>query len=382
MNKTINTILPGQTLGLIGGGQLGQMFTLAAIAMGYKVVLLEPQKDCPCNTIVNRHIVAQYDDRTALNELANSCDVVTTEFENVNADAIEYLENKIAVYPNSYALRTAQNRNLEKTFFNQLGIATTKFALIDSKESLQSISSDLFPGILKTNTLGYDGKGQINVDHLDELESAWNKLNCQVCILEKKVPLAMEASIVVARNDFETKSHPIAQNIHKNAILHLSSIPCKIDQATSNYITQSAHKIADGLNYIGVLAVEFFIASDGQILANEMAPRPHNSGHYTQDACFSSQFEQQVRSICNLKLGNPNAHSHAIMLNLLGETLLKPNFNNNLNQVLSTYDNLKLHLYGKSDAKIGRKMGHINLIGNELNQLNQQMSNLISILEI
>lgn len=366
------TITPPECLGIIGGGQLGRMFAISAKQMGYKVALLEPDLNCPARQFADYHITTGYDDKTGLDELAKVSAVITTEFENVPATSLEYLEQSNPVYPSSKAILIAQNRLQEKDFFNKNDVPTTKYCSIINLSDIENVDKDMFPAILKTNTLGYDGKGQIRVAKSEDLELAFIQLHKVPCILEKMVDLKLEVSVVVARNSRETMTFPVAENIHVDGILDLSIAPARIDNSLSNQIILSGLTIADKLNYIGVLAIEFFITKDGQVLANEMAPRPHNSGHYSIDAATTSQFEQQVRSICNLKLGKTQLTNSVIMINLLGDIWPTSTTHPQWENLLAKYSNAKLHLYDKLVAKPGRKMGHITITGDNITSLEQQ----------
>ncbi|MFN8769619.1 MAG: 5-(carboxyamino)imidazole ribonucleotide synthase [Neisseriaceae bacterium] len=369
-----NSILPPAVLGIVGGGQLGQMFAFKAREMGYGVAILEPDENAPAKTFANYHIVARYDDKKALNELARLSSVITTEFENVPADSLKYLSQFKPVYPHYKALEITQNRIKEKDFFNEIQIHTASYKAIISINDVEQIDESLFPGILKTASGGYDGKGQIQVNSKQELQLAFEKLNTS-CILEKIVDLKMELSVVVSKNLFETEVFPVTENIHKNGILDISIAPARINDELTHRAQQYAIKIINHLDYIGVLAIEFFISKNNEILANEMAPRPHNSGHHTIESCMTSQFEQQIRSICNLKLGKTDLHTPSIMLNLLGD--IYPNGNNpDWDKILSKYNNAKLHLYGKKIAKPGRKMGHVTLIGADREKLLQDIAQI------
>ena len=371
-----NVILPPKCLGILGGGQLGRMFVIVARQMGYQVAVLEPDINCPAASLANYHIKTNYDDKNGLDELANISDVITIEFENVPADSLNYLANKVPVYPNSSAILIAQNRLKEKAFFNSLGIPTTKYLPIDNQTDINNLTNDTVPAILKTNTLGYDGKGQIRVNNIDELKLGFAKLTPSSCILEKLVDIKIEVSAIVARSQNEVVVYLVSQNIHKNGILDITIAPANINKQIQEQITAYAIAIINKLNYIGVLAIEFFITKDDQIIANEMAPRPHNSGHYTIDANITSQFEQQVRAICNLKLGSTTHLSQAIMLNLLGDIWLNKTTPPDFKVILSKYDNLKLHLYDKQIANIGRKMGHLTILGDDIELLLQQINEI------
>lgn len=375
-------ITPPKCLGIMGGGQLARMMAIAAKQMGYQIAILEPDENCPAKPFANYHIVSQYDDKTALDKLAAHSSVITTEFENVPANSMQYLEQKTAVFPKHTAIAIIQNRTLEKTFFNSCGIKTTKFISINSIDDIKNINLDIFPAILKTNTMGYDGKGQVKVNNINELKQAFKKLNNVPSILEKMVAIHQEVSIMVARNCREISCYPVVENTHVNGILDTTIAPAQIDTDTTQYIQHSARTIISKLDYIGILGIEFFITSNNQVLANEMAPRPHNSGHYTIDACVTSQFEQQVRSICNLKLGSTQLLTNAIMLNLLGDIWPQNPHNSHpeWSKILNKYDNLKLHLYDKIDARNGRKMGHLTILGDNTTVLKAQIDEIKSLL--
>lgn len=366
----------------MGGGQLGRMFAISALQMGYKVAILEPNIDCPAKKLATYHIATKYDDKSGLDELIKVASVITTEFENVPASSMAYLNQFAPVYPNAKAILIAQNRIAEKTFFNQHSINTTKYCAISNIADINQVDQMMFPAILKTNTLGYDGKGQKKVTNHDELVSGFNELNQVPCILENLVDLKQEVSIIVARNHYEKIAYPVAQNIHHNGILDLTIVRKEQDNPIYKQITQFGLDLIEKLDYIGVLAIEFFITQDNQILANEMAPRPHNSGHYTLDSCTTSQFEQQVRSICQLKLGAIGFNTNAIMLNLLGDIWQDETTHPKWEKVLAKYTNLKLHLYEKTIAKPGRKMGHLTIQGQDIDQLLAQIKEIKTLLNI
>ena len=375
-------IAPPSCIGIMGGGQLARMLAISARQMGYQIAILEPTDNSPAQPFANYHIKTKYDDKTGLDQLAKVSNVITTEFENVPATSMAYLTKTVPTYPNHTAISICQNRMAEKDFFNANSIPTTRYASVVDLTDIDNIDSSLFPAILKTNTLGYDGKGQVLVDNQDELKNAFYKLNNQSCIVEKLVSLKQEVSIMVARNHNEIACYPVVENIHKNGILDITIAPAKIDKYIKQQIIEAATTIVQQLDYIGILGIEFFITTDNKILANEMAPRPHNSGHYTIDACITSQFEQQLRTICSLKLGKTYMHSNAIMLNLLGDIWKKDNQHPDWQQILGQYDNIKLHLYDKKDARPGRKMGHLTLLGDNLDTLQTQVLEIKKILNI
>ncbi|MCH6564278.1 MAG: 5-(carboxyamino)imidazole ribonucleotide synthase [Proteobacteria bacterium] len=368
-------ILPGSTLGMLGGGQLGRMFVIAARTMGYEVLVLDPDADSPAGKIASRHLQAAYDDREALDDLAQHCAAVSTEFENIPADTLDYLAKSLPVHPSASALRIAQNRVLEKRFFDRQGLNTTPYLAINSDADLVLAENFEYPAILKTATLGYDGKGQFVCNSFDELGTAYNQISSQACVLEKKIDLAMEVSVVLCRSEAgDVDCFPVAQNEHRNGILDISAAPAELSQETGVAVRQAARSIADGLDYCGVLAVEFFISTDQQVLVNEMAPRPHNSGHFTIDACETSQFEQQLRMMCGIPAGSSRQHSAVVMWNILGD-LWPQDGTPNWGEVLGQ-GNMKLHLYGKSEARAGRKMGHINCLASDTTEARKQLDEI------
>ena len=368
-------ILPGSTLGMLGGGQLGRMFVIAARTMGYEVLVLDPDADSPAGKIASRHLQAAYDDREALDDLAQHCAAVSTEFENIPADTLDYLAKSLPVHPSASALRIAQNRVLEKRFFDRQGLNTTPYLAINADADLVLAENFEYPAILKTATLGYDGKGQFVCNSCDELGTAYNQISSQACVLEKKIDLAMEVSVVLCRSEAgDVDCFPVAQNEHRNGILDISAAPAELSQETDVAVRQAARSIADGLDYCGVLAVEFFISTDQQVLVNEMAPRPHNSGHFTIDACETSQFEQQLRMMCGIPAGSSRQHSAVVMWNILGD-LWPQDGTPNWGEVLGQ-GNMKLHLYGKSEARAGRKMGHINCLASDTIEARKQLDEI------
>jgi len=349
-------ILPGATLGVLGGGQLGRMFCVAARTMGYQLVVLDPDAESPAGRIADHHIQADYADQSALDELARRCDAITTEFENVPAQSLRYLAERTQVHPAARALEIAQNRNHEKSYAAAAGLLPVPNApVMERADIAAAIEHTGLPAILKSATLGYDGKGQIVVDSAERAIRAFDSLGGVECVLEKKVDLAAEVSAIVCRNaNGETACFPVAENRHRNGILYQSIVPARVEASVSAMAQRQALALADELEYIGVLAVEFFVARDGALYFNEMAPRPHNSGHYTKDACVTSQFEQQVRMMCGLRPGDTRLTSPVVMVNLLGD-LWQPDWT-----TLANEPGAKLHLYGKSQARPGRKMGHFN----------------------
>ena len=368
-------ILPGSTLGMLGGGQLGRMFVTAARTMGYEVIVLDPDSNSPAGKMASKHLEAAYDDRPALDYLARHCAAISTEFENIPADTLEYLANSLPVHPSASALRIAQNRALEKQFFNDQGLNTAPYLAIDSEADLARAESFEYPAILKTAMLGYDGKGQFVCNSFVELRTAYNQISTRTCVLEKKIDLAKEVSVVLCRSEAgDVECFPVAQNEHLNGILDLSAAPASLTQKLESEVIQAASRIADGLNYCGVLAVEFFISTDDEVLVNEMAPRPHNSGHFTIDACETSQFEQQVRMMCGIPAGSSRQHTAVVMWNILGD--IWPQDGTPAWDEVLRLGNMKLHLYGKTEARAGRKMGHINCLANDTIEARQQLDDL------
>ncbi len=355
-------ILPGATLGMLGGGQLGRMFVHAAAAMGYRVIVLDPNSSSPAGEIAHLHLQAKYDDAHSLKALAQECEVITTEFENVPAEVFEHLEKTCQVSPSARALDLAQDRIKEKQFSESLNISPTPFHAVSNEQDIQQAFATLeAPLILKTTRLGYDGKGQAIVKNEQDCLEKWNELERVDCVLERKIDLASEVSVVLARSrNKELSFFPVAENVHRDGILFTSTVPAKVNESIQNLAKSHAQKIAENLDYCGVLAVEFFIDTEGNLYFNEMAPRTHNSGHYTMDACYTSQFEQQVRAICGLPLGDTSAHSAVTMVNILGDLYDAKDQQPDWSRVMG--ENVKLHLYGKHQARPGRKMGHFNYL--------------------
>ncbi|MCE9571493.1 MAG: 5-(carboxyamino)imidazole ribonucleotide synthase [Rhodocyclales bacterium] len=369
-------ILPPATLGMLGGGQLGRFFVIAAHELGYRVVVLDPDPQSPAGRIADRHLVAAYDDEDALNRMAETCAAVTTEFENVPAGSLAYLSKFLPVRPGAEAVAISQNRSAEKGFLKQHGFPHAPCADIRSEGDIAAANAGLFPGILKVARFGYDGKGQIRVAGREEALLAFRQLKNEACVLEQMLPLDYEVSVVLSRDAAGTvKCFPTAENSHRNGILDVSIVPARTSGCLAAQLPNEAEEIAEGIaqkmNYVGTLAVEFFIVR-GQILVNEMAPRPHNSGHYSIDACVTNQFEQQVRALTGLPLGESRAHSAAVMVNLLGDLwyLKDPHHSHEPDWArLLAVPNLKLHLYGKHHARPGRKMGHFTVIGSDAQEV-------------
>lgn len=357
-------IMPGAVLGVLGGGQLGRMFVMAAQQLGYRVTVLDPAVDSPAGRTADDFICADYADQPALEKLGMQCAAITTEFENIPAQSLRKLAKSCVVSPDAYSVSIAQNRITEKQFLVTNGFTVAPFAVIQQQDVIATEDvADLLPGILKVSQFGYDGKGQMAVASEAELIAAYAQLNHSICVLEKFMPLKSELSVVVARgNDGELKTFPVSENQHVNGILDISIVPARISPEFAEQVQGTACKIAEKLDYQGVLCVEFFVLQNDELLINEIAPRPHNSGHYSIDACITSQFEQQVRTLCGLPLGSTTQHSAAVMVNLLGD--LWQNVEPDWNLVLQS-PSAKLHLYGKTEARPGRKMGHYTVLSTD-----------------
>lgn len=367
-------ILPQATLGLLGGGQLGQMFALAAIAMGYRVAVLDPDPDSPAGRLACLHIRAAYDDREALDRLAAACVAVTTEFENVPADSLRYLASQVKVSPAAECVSIAQDRITEKRYLVAEGFAVAPFRVIETPDDLNQSFDDYLPGILKLARLGYDGKGQSRVTSPEEIASAFSRLGSKACVLEKQLHLKTEVSAVIARTmPGQTACYPIAENQHRDGILDVSIVPARVSSEVALQARETALRLAEVMDYVGVLAVEYFVLPDETLLINEIAPRPHNSGHFTQDACLSSQFQQQVRTLCGLPPADTRLLTPVVMANLLGE----PWFDGSpaIARLLES-PHVKLHLYGKQQARAGRKMGHVNILADTTEAALEQLSTL------
>lgn len=380
MRPLSSPLLAGSTLGVMGGGQLGRMFVQSAQRMGYRTVVLDPDKDSPAGRISEDHLPFPYLAPEGLQRLAQRCQAITTEFENVPADALAQLAQGRFVAPGAEAVAIAQDRAREKAHFLKCGVPVAPHQVISSTADLPSVSKQLFPGILKTTRLGYDGKGQIRVMRASDLAQAWQTLQGQAndpvtCVLEKMLPLAAECSVIVARAADGQQVHlPVQRNLHRDGILAVTEVfPGTLDPDFSQQAIAAAQAVAEGLDYVGVLCIEFFLLAPGPdrdalgpLVVNEMAPRPHNSGHYSQDACDVSQFELQVRCMTGLPLTPPRQHSPALMLNLLGDLWFpgavgapqEPPWASVL-----ALPGTHLHLYGKTSARPGRKMGHLNITG-------------------
>ncbi|HEX6036626.1 5-(carboxyamino)imidazole ribonucleotide synthase [Longimicrobium sp.] len=357
-------ILPGGTIGMMGGGQLGRMFALEARRMGYRVVVLDPGSDTPAAQFCDHHIRAPFEDVNACLELARRSDVVTLEWENADVATLRAMREHVRIHPSPDVLEVAQHRVREKDAARRLGVLTAEYRAVRTREDLDAALREIgAPAILKTARMGYDGKGQAVIREAADADTAWAALSgADDFILEAMVPFRMEVSVVCARSaSGEISTFPVAENEHRRGILHLSVVPARVEPAIADEAARVARTLAEGLGVIGLVAVEMFVTADGRILMNEIAPRPHNSGHYTWEACPVSQFEQQLRAVCGLPLGDARLLRPAAMVNLMGEDsgtgLGRPGAANAL-----AIPGTALHLYGKAEARPGRKMGHLTTL--------------------
>ncbi len=355
------SIPPGATLGVLGGGQLGRMFAVAARTLGYRLIVHSPVPESPAGWLADEVIEAPLDDRAALARIAERCDAVTVEFENIPADSLRWLAERVIVRPSADALAVAQDRRREKAFAARAGLAITPTHPVEGPLDLEAAWAAVGgPSLLKAARFGYDGKGQARVGTRDALSAAFDALGGVPCVLERRVDLAQELSVVLARGaDGAVSCFPLCENVHRDGILHTTVVPARVAPEVAARARAMAIRLAEALDYVGVLAVELFVSRDGELLFNELAPRPHNSGHYTLDACLTSQFEQQVRALCGLPLGGTDLLAPAAMVNLLGDLWAngEPDFAAMLREPRA-----KLHLYGKAEARPGRKMGHVTVL--------------------
>jgi 5-(carboxyamino)imidazole ribonucleotide synthase len=382
---------PPTWLGVMGGGQLGRMFAHAAQAMGYKVAVLEPAADCPAGQAADRVLVAGYTDSAALAELGAQCAAVTTEFENVPADSLAALAAHSFVAPSAACVSIAQDRIAEKNFFvacaPRSGVLPAPHQAIASMADIDKVPDELLPGILKTVRMGYDGRGQVRVKTRADIRVAFKEMGGVTCLLEKMLPLAYEVSVLTARGaDGQSVVYPIAENVHRDGILFTTTVPGpNVSDACALQAQDAARAIVAELGYVGVLCIEFFVLADGSLVVNEMAPRPHNSGHYTIDACVTSQFAQQVRAMAGLPLGEVRQHSAAVMLNILGdlwfdgvgEQAREPAWDQ-----IAALPGACLHLYGKEEARRARKMGHVTFVAPTIAGAERQLHAALAILKI
>jgi len=359
-------LVPGSWLGMLGGGQLGRMFCMAAQSLGYRVCVLDPGVDSPAGSIAERHLRADYLDEAALAELAGTCAAVSTEFENVPAHALQRLSERTIVAPSAGSVAIAQDRIAEKDFVRAAGLPTAPYRPLRTVDDARDAPESLFPGIVKVARLGYDGKGQVGVASAQEACSAFVRLGSVPCVLERRLALDSELSVLLARGfDGTSRAWDVAGNVHRDGILARTTFPARVDPSLAQRAVDATRRIADALDYVGVLCVEFFALADATLLVNEIAPRPHNSGHATIDACVTSQFEQQARALAGLPLGDTRLLAPAVMLNLLGDAwfddgtnaLREPDWNAVLRHPCA-----KLHLYGKREPRRARKMGHVTIL--------------------
>ena len=375
-SKTLLLPAATTTLGVLGGGQLGRMFVHAAQSLGFRTLVLDPDASSPAGLVAHEHICADYLDEAALTRMAAACAAITTEFENVPSQALDFLARSKPVAPAGSCVAICQDRADEKAHFAASGVACAPYAVIDSEAALAAVDSALLPGIVKTTRMGYDGKGQIRVKTREELTAAWNELKRVPCVLEQMLPLALELSVIVARgHDGVVVQFPVQQNLHRDGILAVTQVPAPgVTPQLAEQASAAAARIAAEMGYVGVLCIEFFLLQNGRLVVNEMAPRPHNSGHYTINACDVSQFELQVRAMAGLPLNPPRLHSPTVMLNLLGDLWFDPSGTERepaWDRVLAI-PGTHLHLYGKASARPGRKMGHLNITAATAEQAQQR----------
>lgn len=355
-------IYPGQTIGIIGGGQLGRMMALAAKEAGFKIAVLDPAMESPCGQVSDIRIVAPYNDETALEELAEVSDVITYEFENIDYKGLKRLTEIAYVPQGAELVRITQNRITEKAEILKAGAPVAKYIVATSPVELSALIKEIgFPCIVKTAFGGYDGKGQVMLQTKDDLKLAEPLFDHGACIAEAFVPFTKEISVIVQRNgNGETYCLPVGENIHKHHILHETIVPARVTETILTQATKAAEQIADHLQLIGTLAVEMFVLEDESIVINELAPRPHNSGHYSIEGSSISQFHQHVRAICGWPLRQPMLHQQSIMVNVLGEHVVP------LSNAISKYPDWSIHLYGKDEAKTKRKMGHVTILTDDI----------------
>ena len=357
MNHRIDRMLkPGSRIGILGGGQLGKMLAVAASRLGLTSHIFDPNENSPASQVAFKTSTASYEDKRALINFANSVDIITYEFENIPTSALDVLEKIVPIRPGREALRVSQDRIIEKDFLSRIGLKTAPYQIVDGFTSLQSASEMIgFPAILKTTRLGYDGKGQVRLSENSDIEKEYKKLKDNVLIYEGFVDFEFEVSVIAARNlSGEVACYDPGQNVHLNGILHTTTVPSQLTSRQTVDAVLIASKILESLNYVGVLGVEFFCTKAG-LIVNEIAPRVHNSGHWTQNGCSIDQFEQHIRAIAGWPLGDGTRHTNVVMQNLIGDEVKHV-------AELAKDENISLHLYGKTEIKPGRKMGHFNLV--------------------
>ncbi|WP_107838114.1 5-(carboxyamino)imidazole ribonucleotide synthase [Metasolibacillus meyeri] len=364
-------IYPGQTIGIIGGGQLGRMMALAAKEAGFKIAVLEPAMDSPCGQVADIRIVAAYDDEAALEELAEVSDVITYEFENIDYEGLKRLTQIAYVPQGAELVRITQNRVTEKAAIVEAGCPVAPYVVAESYDELVAKIDEIgFPCIVKTARGGYDGKGQQLLKSADDLPLVRALFEHSVCIAEGFVPFEKEISVIVQRNgQGQTYCLPVGENIHVHHILHETIVPARIAETTYEKATEAATKIADSLNLVGTLAVEMFVLESGELVINELAPRPHNSGHYSIEACNISQFGQHIRAVCGWPLRQPRLWAPTISINILGQHVIP------LTNSIAKYPDWSVHLYGKAEAKVNRKMGHVTIMTESIDTTLEQIQN-------
>ncbi|MEC1179784.1 5-(carboxyamino)imidazole ribonucleotide synthase [Metasolibacillus meyeri] len=364
-------IYPGQTIGIIGGGQLGRMMALAAKEAGFKIAVLEPAMDSPCGQVADIRIVAAYDDEAALEELAEVSDVITYEFENIDYEGLKRLTQIAYVPQGAELVRITQNRVTEKAAIVEAGCPVAPYVVAESYDELVAKIDEIgFPCIVKTARGGYDGKGQQLLKSADDLSLVRALFEHSVCIAEGFVPFEKEISVIVQRNgQGQTYCLPVGENIHVHHILHETIVPARIAETTYEKATEAATKIADSLNLVGTLAVEMFVLESGELVINELAPRPHNSGHYSIEACNISQFGQHIRAVCGWPLRQPRLWAPTISINILGQHVIP------LTNSIAKYPDWSVHLYGKAEAKVNRKMGHVTIMTESIDTTLEQIQN-------
>ncbi|MBM7717043.1 5-(carboxyamino)imidazole ribonucleotide synthase [Bacillus thermophilus] len=355
-------IEPGKTIGIIGGGQLGRMMAMSAKAAGYRIAVVEPTKDSPTGQVADDEIVASYDDRQALEKLAAISDVITYEFENVDYEALKWLTEKTYVPQGAEIIKVTQDRILEKRALTEAGVDVAPFAVIETEEDLnKELRTIGFPSVLKTSRGGYDGKGQYVLRKKEDIASAAELLKSGPCVLESWIPFDKEISMIITKSTTgELECFPIGENVHVNNILHETIVPARISEAVEEQAVLLAEKIAGHLDLVGTLAIEMFLTKDGALYVNELAPRPHNSGHYTIEACNISQFAQHIRAVCGWPLLKPRLLEQAVMINILGQHV------EGVVKQIPKQPHWNVHLYGKAEAKVNRKMGHITVLSDDL----------------
>ncbi|MEB1809127.1 MAG: 5-(carboxyamino)imidazole ribonucleotide synthase [Bacillaceae bacterium] len=366
-------IEPGKTIGILGGGQLGRMMALSAREMGYQIAVLEPQKNSPCGQIADVEVVANYNDLQGAQELAAKCDVLTYEFENIDSQTARYLAENLYLPQGYKLLETTQHRLTEKKAIQELGLPVAPYVAVNELIDLEQGVKELgLPAVLKTCRGGYDGKGQFVIKTESQVQEAYETLKASgELVLEKWITFEKELSVIVSRNvSGQVETFSVGENIHVNNILHQTIVPARIEAGIQGQAKEMAIRLASGLEMVGTLAVEMFYTSEGELYINELAPRPHNSGHYTMNACETSQFEQHIRAVCNWPLGNTPLLKPVVMVNILGEHLPQ------VLQKIDQFQDMKLHLYGKAEAKKGRKMGHINVLANSTEEALEKINAL------